>query len=54
MQQQISTSSYAYENTETVEINVPNSFNVPDQENFLKDKDLAFLKLFLENIKIYG
>ena len=53
VQPQISTSSSAYENTEPVETNFPNSFNeIPDQKNFLKEKDLASLKLFLENIKI--
>ena len=53
MQPQISTSSSAYKNTEPVETNFPNSFNeIPHQENFLKEKDIASLKLFLENIKI--
>ena len=55
VQPQISTSSNAYENTEPVETNFPNSSNgIPDQENFLKEKGLASLKLFLENIKING
>ena len=53
VQPQISTSSSAYENTEPIETNFPNSFNeIPDQKNFLKENDLASLKLFLENIKI--
>ena len=52
---QLSTSSNAYENTEPFETKFPNSFNeIPDQENFLKEKDLASLKLFLETIKING
>ena len=55
VQPQISTSSNAYENTEPVETNFPNNSNeIPDQENFLKEKDLASFKLFLENIKING
>lgn len=53
MQPQISASSDAYENTELVETNFPDSFNeIPDQENFLKEKVLASLKLFLQKIKI--
>ena len=55
MQLQISASSDAYENTEPVETNFLDSFNeIRDQENFLKEKLLASLKLFLENIKING
>ena len=53
VQPQISASSDAYENTELVETNFPDSFNeIPDQENFLKEKVLASLKLFLQKIKI--
>ena len=55
VQSQISASSDAYENTEPVETNFLDSFNeIRDQENFLKEKVLASLKLFLENIKING
>ena len=53
VQPQISSSSNASENTEPIETNFPNSFNeIQDQENFLKEKDLASLKLILGNIKI--
>ena len=49
LQPQISsTSSNANEDTEPVETNFPSSL----KENFLKEKDLACLKLFIENIKI--
>ena len=45
VQPQISSSSKACENTEPVETVFLNSFNeIPDQENFLKEKDLASLK----------